>query len=169
MISTGAPFVWGMDPDNKEPNIFRCYVSAHQFYILDLKVYYDDGTEVQYKTNFRNEFKKYVKKVFDTCLGNNHGFNPSDVFDVEVDIFNALGCIDITTEEKSYNKVLKSDCFKKYGFDWDEFSKCLGFTKTPNFFITSSLNYLYNNICLIIIIDESAKASLLLYKKRLLD
>ena len=142
MISTGAPFVWGMDPDNKEPNIFRCYVSAHQFYILDLKVYYDDGTEVQYKTNFRNEFKKYVKKVFDTCLGNNHGFNPSDVFDVEVDIFNALGCIDITTEEKSYNKVLKSDCFKKYGFDWDEFSKCLGFTKTPNFFITSSLNYL---------------------------
>ena len=31
---------------------------------------------------------------------------------------------------------------KKYGFDWDEFSKQLGFKKTPDFFVTGSLNYL---------------------------
>jgi len=142
MIATFAPFNWSVNPDNKEPDIFRCYIASHQFFIIDLNVYYDDGTDVKYKANYRNEFKRYVNKVFTTCLGSNHGLSASDVFDVEVDIFNALGCIDIVKTEKSYNKVSKSDCFQKYGFDWDEFSKCLGFKKTPDFFITSSLNYL---------------------------
>lgn len=138
-----APFVWSVNPDDKEPDTFRCYVDPHHFLLIDLNVYYDDGTETKYKENYRNEYRKYVKKVFDTCLGKGHGFNPSDIFDVEVDIFNALGCTDITTkEEKQYNKIMASECMHKYGFDWDEFSKCLGFKKTPEFFITSSTNYL---------------------------
>ena len=144
MISSGAPFVWSMNPDNKQPDTFRCYVDPHRFFLVDLNVYYDDGTDIKYKSNYRNEFKKYVKKVFDTCLGKGHGFNPSDVFDVEVDFFNTLGCQDVTggEDEKQYNKILASESLSKYGFDWKEFSTHLGFTKTPSFFITSSLNYL---------------------------
>ena len=45
-------------------------------------------------------------------------------------------------EEESYNKVSKDEAMSKYGFDWEEFSRQLGFKKTPDFFITSSLNYL---------------------------
>ena len=143
MIADGAPFGWSVNPDNKNPDIFRCYVSAHQFALVDLNVYYDDGQDVAYKKNYRTSFHTYCKKIFDICLGKGHGFNPKDVFDVEVEIFNALGCADIVPgTEETYNKVMASDCLEKYGFDWKQFSKELGFKTTPSFFITSSLNYL---------------------------
>ena len=143
MTSIGAPFVWSLNPDDKKPDTYRCYLEPHRFLLIDLNVYYDDGTDVKYKAKYRNEFKKYVKKVFDTCLGLGHGFNSSDVFDVEVDIFNTLGCQDVSKgEENRYNRVSAQECLTKYGFDWMEFSKHLGFSKPPAFFITSSLNYL---------------------------
>ena len=143
MISTSAPFVWSVNPDDKEPTKFRCYVDAHQFALLDLNVYYDDGTEVAYKKNYREEFKKTCRTLFNTCLGKGHGFDTDSIFDVEVDIFNALGCVDITSkEEKQYNRVTADEALSKYGFDWEQFSKGLGFKKAPHFFITSSLNYL---------------------------
>jgi putative endopeptidase len=143
MIAPHAPFVWNLNPDNKNPDIFRCYVSAHQFSIVDLGVYYDDGTEVEYKRKYRAEYKRFCNEILDTCLGKGHGLDGGDVFDVEVEIFNALGCADVVPgDEKSYNKVLASECLSKYGFDWKEFSKEIGFKTTPSFFITSSLNYL---------------------------
>lgn len=49
MIADKAPFVWSVNPDNKDPTIFRCYVSPHAFALVDLNVYYDDGTDVEYK------------------------------------------------------------------------------------------------------------------------
>ena len=142
MISSACPFVWSLNPDDKDPEFFRCNVNPIQFIILDLSVYYDDGKDVAYKENYRKEYFKSVRKIFDVCLGKND-FVAKDCFDVQVDIFNALGCIDVTNKEESfYNKVSKNDAMKKYGFNWDEFSKQLGFKKTPDFFITSSLNYL---------------------------
>lgn len=137
-----APFVFMISPDDKNSKIFRSYINPHQFILLDLNVYYDDGTNVEYKRNYRYQFKKFCKDVFQLCLGKNHGYNTDDVYDVEVEIFNVLGCQDITKNEKSYNKVTKKEAIEKYNFDWDEFSKQLGFKNTPEFFITSSLNYL---------------------------
>ncbi len=142
MTAPGAPFIWSLNPDDKHPDTYRCYISSHTFFLVDLNVYYDDGTDVKYKAKYRNEYKKYVKRVFDTCLGKGHGFNPSDIFDVEVELFNALGCEDITKDEKPYNKIMANECKDKYGFDWIEFSKHLGFKKTPNFILTSNTNFL---------------------------
>jgi putative endopeptidase len=142
MIANYAPFVWSLNPDDKDPTTFRCYVTPIRFILLDLNVYYDDGTDVAYKQKYRNTYFKYTKQIFDVALGKND-FNGKDCFDVQVDIFNALGCVDVTTKEESYyNKVNKKEVLEKYGFDWEEFSKQLGFKKTPDFFITSSLNYL---------------------------
>ena len=142
MISSHAPFVWSLNPDDKNPEIFRCYVDPVRFIILDLSIYYDDGTEVKYKENYRNQYYKITKTAFHTLIGDND-FNVKDIFDTQVDMFNALGCTDISKgEEPMYNKVSRHDAINKYGFDWDEFSKCIGFKKTPEFFITSSLNYL---------------------------
>lgn len=142
MLANSVPFVWSLNPDDKDPTTFRCYVSPIHFILLDLNVYYDDGKDVSYKKNYRNKYYKYVNKLFHATLGENN-FNPKDCFDVQVEIFNALGCIDVTSKEEStYNRVSKNEAMKKYGFDWDEFSKQLGFKKTPDFFITSTLNYL---------------------------
>ena len=143
MIANDAPLVWSLNPDEKNPEINRCNVQPHRFLLLDLNVYYDDGTEIKYKTNYRKKFLQYCKGVFDSCLGKNNGFNPQDIFDVEVEIFNAMGCADITSgDEKPYNKIESSESLKIYGFDWSAFSKELGFKSPPSFYLTSSVNYL---------------------------
>jgi putative endopeptidase len=142
MIAYNSPFIWNLNPDDKNTKIYRCYISPHHFELADLNVYYDNGTEISYKKKYREEYKKFIKKVFNILLGKNN-YNPQDVLDVEIEIFNALGCIDVKKEEEeSYNKVYADEALTKYGFDWKEFSKQLGFKNTPKFFITSSLNYL---------------------------
>ena len=137
-----CPFSFMISPDDKQSTIFRSYIHPHQFFLLDLNVYYDDGTNVAYKKHYRNTFKKFCKNLFDLCLGKRHGYNTDDIYDVDVDFFNVLGCQDVTTKEKSYNKVTKKEAKEKYGFDWEDFSTQLGFKEPPDFFITSSLNYL---------------------------
>jgi predicted metalloendopeptidase len=141
MIAYSLPFVWSLNPDDKNTKIYSSYITPHQFNLLDINVYYDDGTEIAYKKRYRERYNKYIKSVFDITLGKNN-YNPQDVFDVEVDIFNVLGCTDISLNEETYNKVYADEALTKYGFDWKEFSKQLGFKKTPPFFIASSLNYL---------------------------
>ena len=142
MICNSAPFVWSLNPDEKNTKVYRCYVTPHQFELVDLSVYYDDGTEISYKKQYRHEYKKHIKQVFNILLGKNN-YNPQDVYDVEVQLFDTFGCTEIKIDEDIlYNKVDKQESMKKYGFDWDEFSKQLGFHKTPDFFITSNLNYL---------------------------
>ena len=142
MISYNAPFVWNLNPDDKNPEKYVSYLSAHKFTMADLNVYFDDGKDVEYKRRYRKNFFKYCQRIFNTLLGSN-SFVGKDIYDVEVEIFNALGCADITTEEESsYNKITSSECLSKYGFDWKEFTHCLGFKSTPSCFITSSKNYL---------------------------
>ena len=143
MISSTAPFVWSVNPDNKDPEKFRCYVNSHTFVLADLEVYYDSGVDVEYKKKYREQFKKYCKKLFDTCLGKGHGFDTNSIYEVEVDIFNALGCTSVVAgQEKEYNKVTADEALSKYGFDWKQFAKELGYNTVPSFFITGSLNYL---------------------------
>jgi putative endopeptidase len=142
MIAHKAPFVWSLNPDDKNTKVYASYLSAHQFSILDLNVYFDDGKEVEYKKKYRKEFTKSCQKTFNTLLGSN-SFIGQDIYDVEVSIFDALGCADITTAvESTYNKIKAEECLKKYGFDWKEFTHWLGFKNAPSTFITSSRNYL---------------------------
>ena len=141
MIASSAPFVWTLSPDDKNVKQYRCYIEPHHFTIIDLAVYYDDGSEVEYKKKYRKVFYNYCKDLFDTVLGKND-YNPEHVFQVEQDIFNALGCSSIKETADNYNRVYAEEAMSKYGFDWKEFSKHLGFKKPPKFFITGSLNYL---------------------------
>uniref|UniRef100_A0A6C0B087 Peptidase M13 C-terminal domain-containing protein n=1 Tax=viral metagenome TaxID=1070528 RepID=A0A6C0B087_9ZZZZ len=143
IVKTRAPFVWSINPDNKHSQVNRCYVDPHVFSILDLSVYFDDGTDVEYKKKFRNEFKQFCKKVFDTVLGPHHGFHTDDIFEVEMDMMNAFNCPSIKeVNNNGYNKITTHESLSKYGFNWAEFSKELGFSYTPPFYITSSLSYL---------------------------
>jgi len=142
VVRPNGPFVWSINPDNKQSTINRCYLDSHVFLLSDVNIYFDDGLDIKYKTRAKTEFKHFCKKVFDAVLGPNHGLNPNDVFEVEQDMVNALVCTDITTSIQTYNKITTTESMDKYGFNWVEFTKELGFSYTPDFFITSSPNYL---------------------------
>ena len=143
MTCSEAPFSFALVADDKQSTIFRCYVGSHSFFILDLAVYYDDGKEVEYKKRYRAAFAKNCQDIFDTCLGKGHGLNGHDIFDVEVEMFTALGCTDVAGDDaQNYNRVYAGDALSKYGFDWKEYTKELGFPKPPTFFVAPSLNYI---------------------------
>jgi predicted metalloendopeptidase len=141
VVKPRAPFVWSVNPDNKNSTINRCYLDSHVFSMVDFNIYFDDGTDIEYKRKFRSKFKAFCKKLFDTILGPND-LNPSDVFDVEMEMMNALICTEATTSTDTYNKIGAEEAEEKYGFNWKEFTKDLGYKHTPEFFITSNPNYL---------------------------
>lgn len=142
IIAQDAPFVWSLNPDDINNKQYRCFVDPHHFTLLDISVYYDDGTNIEYKKKYRENYKGYCKKIFDTLLGQNN-YNAQDIFDVEVQMFNAFDCISVTSKEaKMYNLVTTNEALEKYGFDWCEFSKAFGFKTPPKSFVTSNLNYL---------------------------
>ena len=137
-----CPFVFTVEPDLKNSKKFISTLQPHQFILLDLAVYYDDGTDKNYKRTYTNKFKKFCRKLFEQCLGKNHGYETDNIYDVEVEIFETLGCIEFTKNSKIYNKVYAKDALKDFNFDWSVFSKELGFKKAPDYFITSNLNYM---------------------------
>lgn len=141
-ISYAVPLSWSLNPDNKQPNIFRCYINSPKLTLLDFNVYFDDGTDIKYKENYRKEYFLFLSKLFHAALGPNN-INVKDVYDVEVDLITALGCDEGYVEpDNFYNRVSAAQALKEYNFNWDEFSYALGFSTPPEFFITTSLNYL---------------------------
>lgn len=143
MLANNVPFVWAVNQDDKDPTTSRCYIYPMQFLILNINVYFDDGTDKQYKKQYLSEYHKHVNTIFNTALGSNHSLDAHDCFQVQQDVFNALGCTEVSTkEEPVYNKVSKKDALEQYGFDWEELSTQIGFKTAPDFFITSCLNCL---------------------------
>jgi len=143
MICNDAPFVWSLNPDEKNPEYYSSYVTPHKFELVDLNVYYHDNTEVEYKKKYRTEYKKFIKEIFNTLLGKND-YDPQHIFDIEVELFNAFSCNDIVVKDpdSTYNKVSASEALTKYDFNWSEFAKKIGFKKVPEFFIAGNLSYL---------------------------
>ena len=143
IVSWGSPFTWSLNPDDKEPTKFRCFINAPQITLLDINVYFDDGTDVEYKRKYKSEYFKYLRELFNFVFGSNHNHNVHDIFEVETKILYAMGCESgIKEGENNYNKVYAKDANTKYNFNWTDFASGLGFKETPEFFITSSLNYL---------------------------
>lgn len=144
IINYGSPLRWTLNPDDKEPTIFRSYIVGPTLSLTDLNVYFDDGSNVEYKKKYKNKYIKYLKQLFAFFFGENNDFNVHDIFDVEVKIANAFACDIIKSKaaEKTYNKLTAKEALEKFGFNWDEYAKELGFKRTPDFFITPDLNYL---------------------------
>lgn len=141
VVKPHAPFVWSVNPDNKQSTINRCYLDSPVFSMVDFNIYFDDGTDVEYKKKFRSRFRAFCKKLFDTVLGPNK-LNASHVFEVEKEMMDAIICTKVTTSNETYNKIGAKESEEKYGFNWAEFTKELGYKHTPAFFITANPNYL---------------------------
>jgi predicted metalloendopeptidase len=147
IISSGCPFVWSINPDDKNPEIYRCYLEPPQLSLIDIDVYFDDNADNEeikkYKNNYRKQFFTYLNTLFTIALGENHGFNVKDVFDTEFEILNAMACDLIKeTDEDDYNLISKDEALNNFGFNWEEFCKSLGLKKIPENFVTSNVNYL---------------------------
>jgi hypothetical protein len=87
-----CPFEFNIAADPKKSNIFCMNIDPHSFDILDLDVYFDDGTNVSYKEKTRHEYKRFCKELFDAMLGKGHGYNTDSIYEIEVEMFNAFNC-----------------------------------------------------------------------------
>ena len=147
IISWGSPFVWSINPDDKNPKTYKCYLEPLQVTLLDLDVYFDDEEDSEkdkkYKGEQRLQYLAYLYTVFEIAFGENHGYNIKDIFDCEKELVNATFCDLIKdVDEDGYNLVTKEEALKNFGFNWEEFCKHLGFKKVPEDFVTSNINYL---------------------------
>lgn len=147
VVAWASPFVWTLNPDEKNAEVFRNYINAPRLSIYDYTIYIEDNTDdvntKKYKKLFKEKYFEFINKVFKTCVKSGNEYSAQDVWDVELELLTAMGCDDIKKESPDYyNVVTKSESLSKYGFDWEQLSKYLGYSKCPDFFITSSLNYL---------------------------
>jgi len=149
IISWGCPFVWTINPDDKDPTKYICYLEPPQLTLIDINVYFDDNVDTEkertYKKNYRKKYFEYLNKLFIDVFGENHEFNVEDVFNTEIELLNAMSCDLIKESDQDadgYNIITKEEAIKHFGFDWSIFCKFLGFEKVPNEFVTSNVNYL---------------------------
>ena len=147
ITSWGSPFVWCINPDDKNPTKYKCYLEPPEVSLLDLDIYYDYSTDTEndkkYKNKYRTMYFQYLNRLFITAFGDNHNFNVKDVYDTEIDLLNAMTCNLIKQEdEDGYNLITKEEAINNFGFNWESFCRCLGFKEVPSDFVTSNVNYL---------------------------
>lgn len=146
VISWGSPIVWTLLPDEKNVSVYRNTISSPQLSLYDYTIYIDDPSDPKetqaFKHLFKRKYLEFLNIMFDACLGKNHGLKAQDVFDAEYDILTSLGCDSIKKDSPDlYNVVTTEQSMKELGFDWGEFSKEIGYKKTPEKLIVDSLNY----------------------------
>jgi predicted metalloendopeptidase len=158
-----APIVWSILPDEKNVKKYISHLSPPQLGIYDYFVYIedenDDDKKKKYKKEFKEEYFKFIRNTFKTVLPDEwEKYDPNDIWKVELQLLDAMGCDKIKKEDPDYyNVVTKDELENDYGFDWTRFTQELGnpsivpkgsvsrdvkFEKTPNRVIVSSLNAL---------------------------
>ncbi len=147
IVSWSSPIFWNVTSDLKDSSTFRNTISPGQVSLYDYSLYYtypeDDVATTKYKRRIMSRFLDFIDKVFTACLGANHGLEPLDVVEVEKEILGFYTYKQIKYDSTEFYNVVKGkEALSKYGFDWEAFCKQLGFKKTPEWFVSTGLNYL---------------------------
>jgi predicted metalloendopeptidase len=147
IVSWSSPIFWNVTSDLKDSSTFRNTISPGQVSLYDYSLYYtypeDDVATTKYKRRIMSRFLDFIDKVFTSCLGANHGLEPLDVVEVEKEILGFYTYKQIKYDSTEFYNVVKGkEALSKYGFDWEAFCKQLGFKKTPEWFVSTGLNYL---------------------------
>jgi predicted metalloendopeptidase len=150
IVNSFGIFKWSLEPDKKEPGIFRVYLKTHQFPLLDVSILYGNKNDPVIKNQIKHK-NIFLKNIFKNILGPNNNINYEDILKVEKKLLDAKNCNEVEEGNDYYNRVYRKDALEKYGFDWDEYSKVIGFKKPPDFFIIENLNYLK---CIIRVLKE---------------
>ena len=145
-VSWQCPIVWSVIPDEKNVKKYISHLGLPQLGIYDYMIYIDDPSDdderIKYKKKTKKKYLEFIKQTFKIMLPNEHNeYNPEDVWNVEVEMLNAMGCRKFKNDnEDFYNIVTKDELENKYGFDWTYFSRELGYKNVPGKIVLSSLN-----------------------------
>lgn len=148
IISWASPFSWSINPDDKNPKKYKCYIEPPQVTLLDLDIYYDfkndTEKEIAYKKKYRNRYFKYLNDLFEIAFGEDHGFDVKNVFECEKELLNAMSCnyLKNADNDENYNVITRSEALEHFNFNWEELCLNMGFKNVPNEFVTSNVNYL---------------------------
>jgi len=136
IFSWQAPIVWSVRPDEKNVKKYISHLSPPQLGLYDYFIYIDDPNDdiktKKFKNEFREKYFEFIDKTFKTMLPNDYkNFSAQDVWDVELQMLDAMGCEKIKKEDPNYYNVLtKEELEEDYGFNWTLFTENLGKT-TP--------------------------------------
>jgi len=153
LVNLSNPIRWKMMPNAYDPTKYANYLLMPILPIVDYSVYLDDPDDTlakkQYKTLFKKKYNEYLNELFHAIYENKRdveGLEDMDdqVYDIGKVILETMFSQSVPEKEpNNYNNVVKAkDALPLYGFDWDKFSKCIGYKETPDFFIVNSLSYL---------------------------
>lgn len=145
-VSWCCPITWMMYADEKDVTKYISHISIGQLGLYDYMIYVNDTentTENNYNILVKREYLKYIDAIFTACIGKNHGYNPKDVWNVELELMNEMDCdIKLKSDPNSYNKLSAHDIVSKTGFDWPLFAKKIGFKIIPKHVIIENPNSL---------------------------
>lgn len=131
-------FYFKMAPDEMDPTTMRVHLFPEKFAAMDKVLFEGDERNPKIKRMLDAKLKFY-DQVFTFIYGKNHGLSLRDTYEAFKETYmiykEAQG-------SNGYYKIHKDDALTKYGFDWEQFAKELGFTKAPDYFITGNIENL---------------------------
>jgi putative endopeptidase len=143
-----CPINWTVDNDLKNKNKFINIISYPTFPLYDANLYFFYDLKKENTKDYRNKNKiiqnylKYIDEIRNACLEDKSLINSKDCYDVQKDIIMAMGCSKIKNDSDDFYNIVKREESENYDFNWNNFSKGLGYEEPPSFFVCDSLNYL---------------------------
>lgn len=128
-------FYFKMAPDETDSSTMRVHLFPEKFAPMDKILFEGDERNPKIK-RMLNAKLKFYEGVFSSIYGKNHGFHVRDVYDKYKETYMIYKN---TLNTNGYYKIHKDEALTKYGFDWAQFATELGFTKVPEYFITSNI------------------------------
>jgi len=146
MVNIASPIRWSMSSNVYNPKKYMNYLNIPLLPFYDFDLYFDNESDSigrkQYKTYFRNVYYEYVVELFKSINPmSKTKLDSNSLFYIGREIGETM--IDSYMEINKNNVIIKKeDSIKLYGFDWEKFSKNMGFKKPPEHFIIDNPNYL---------------------------
>ena len=143
-----CPINWTVDNDLKNSKKFVNIINFSNFPLYDAKLYFfydikqENTKDYRHKKKLIKHYLKYIDEIRDACLEDKSLMKSMDCYEVQRDIILAMGCNEIKHDSDNFYNVVKREDSKDYDFNWDVFSKGLGYNKPPPYFVCNSLNYL---------------------------
>jgi putative endopeptidase len=142
IVSWGSPLVWNVVTNEERPEYLISNVSSPVFTLLNYEMYFPEIVKKNKSyQKYIEHYLTYLTKIFENVFGKNHQFNVNDIYACESEMMSMFGCDNF--KNKTGQFVTKQDAKLKYNFDWEQFTKELGYKTAPDKFYVTNINYFY--------------------------